>query len=57
MSSLLLEDIMEAPRVRPSPAEAGLDSDSVDQLESFMNGPETTEQDWIEHCLPWRMRA
>ena len=57
MSSLLLEDVQELSQIRPSPAEAGLDYDSVDQLECYMNGLEITEQDWIDHCLPWAARA
>jgi len=57
MPTMMMEEIQEVSRVRPSPAEAGLDSDSVDQLECYMHGMETTEQDWIEHCLPWAARS
>jgi hypothetical protein len=34
-----------------------LEPDSVDLLERYMNGEESTVQDWIDHCMPWAARA
>ena len=37
----------------PVPAGAELDLDSVDQLEAYLGGAETTLQDRIHHFMPW----
>ena len=68
MSSLMVQDIPETSRtdlealrgwgiLLPGPAELGLDSDSVDQLERYLHGEESTVQDWVDHCLPWAARS
>jgi hypothetical protein len=67
MSNLMVQDVpktaqtdQEALRgwgiLLPGPAELGLDSDSVDQLERYLYGEESTVQDWVDHCLPWAAR-
>jgi len=37
----------------PVPLGAELDLDSVDQLEAFLGGPETTLEDRVYHFMPW----